>query len=307
MNRIKVTRTILRTVMISIMSVAVIIATIDGFAQSYAGLYDWGIQHGLKGWKAESFPLLIDVFILVGEIGLFLLALDGHKIRKAWLPWVDMALPFATASAGWSVSLYFNIERIDTNDIPTKVTYGIPPVTAMIGLLILLRTVHRYMAKFDAENETAPAQVTVSRPDEHAPELPAPETAGALPAGPVTVPVRQPENAPETSAERPDEPVPAKPASWEWPTDLTLKDHVPAQAPAADDEPTAGETDPLIAKMMKHDKWDLAVKLYRDSVSTPGKPLSQRDLAAALGMANRQLAKAAIDYVTRENEKEMAQ
>ncbi|MFC6937758.1 hypothetical protein ACFQHO_50820 [Actinomadura yumaensis] len=38
------------------MATAVLTATAGGFAQSYAGLYHWALEHGLHGWKAESFP-----------------------------------------------------------------------------------------------------------------------------------------------------------------------------------------------------------------------------------------------------------
>jgi hypothetical protein len=286
-RRIQVTRTVIRTVMLVIMSVAVIVATADGFAQSYAGLYDWGLKHGLAGWKAQSFPLLVDVFILVGEIGLFLLALDGHKVQKAFLPWVDMALPFSTAAIGWGVSLYFNVERINTDDVATKVTYGVPPVTAMIGLVILLRTVHRYMVDYDA-TDSAPKTIPgdlVRQPESPEP-VPAAQTAGALPAG-------EPENAPDVPAERPDEPVPPALATMVESFTTAGENHKAATA-------VTSEPDPLIAKMMRHEKWDHAVKVYRESIETPGKALSQRDLAAELNMSNRTLAKAAIDYVKRE-------
>lgn len=41
---------------IAFMAAAVLTATAGGFAQSYAGLYHWALEHGLRGWKAESFP-----------------------------------------------------------------------------------------------------------------------------------------------------------------------------------------------------------------------------------------------------------
>lgn len=302
MNKVKFTRDLIRVVMLSIMAVAVIATTIDGFAQSYAGLYRWGLQHGLHGWKAESFPLLVDAFILIGEIGLFLMALDGHKIRlKEPMTYVDFVLPFTTAAAGWGVSLWFNIARIGDADFATKATYGIPPVTAMVGLLILLRTVHRYTERFEAQNSarnTIPGEL-IRQPESPEP-VPAAQTAGALPAGEPVPSAGEPENAPESGAERPDEPVPAKPAAVAM---LRPEPPMPvAESTAMLAQTTAVEHDPLIAKMMRHAKWPEAVKLYRESIETPGKSLSQRDLAAELGMKNRTLAKAAIDFVNREKE-----
>src|SRR5690348_15091068 len=84
-----------------LMAIGVLVATGDGFAQSYAGLYRWAVEHHLSEWKAESFPLLVDLFVLVGELGLFALALEGHRLRKSGLSWLDAALPFGIATAGW--------------------------------------------------------------------------------------------------------------------------------------------------------------------------------------------------------------
>lgn len=163
MNLPKVTRTWARGVTVAAMSVAVLIATADGFAQSYAGLLAWAKGHQVDGWKADSFPLLVDLFVGVGEMGLFLLAIDGHRLaRKKMLTWVDLAIPALTAVGGWTVSLVFNIGRVKGHHFSDHVTAAVPPVAAMVGLVILLRTVHRYVAASDQPPTEAPA-VTVER------------------------------------------------------------------------------------------------------------------------------------------------
>lgn len=143
MNRV---RTIARAVTIALMGALVVAVTADGFAQSYAGLLGWAHEHGLSGWKADSFPFLSDAFVAVGELGLFLLALDGHRLTRKALAWVDLALPAGTAAVGWTVSLVFNVGRIQHGDLADRVTAAVPPVAAMVGLVILLRTLHRYVA-----------------------------------------------------------------------------------------------------------------------------------------------------------------
>jgi Protein of unknown function (DUF2637) len=127
---------------VGLMAVAVLVATGDGFAQSYAGLLRWATEHHLHDWRADSFPLLVDLFILVGELGLFALALEGHRISRRLLSWTDLALPGGIAAAGWTVSLLFNIGAAH-KQCTDQVTAAVPPVAAMLGLLVLLRTLHR--------------------------------------------------------------------------------------------------------------------------------------------------------------------
>lgn len=174
-------RNSIRLITLVIMFVAVVIATAAGFAHSYAGLYDWGLAHKLTGWKADTFPLLVDMFILVGELGLFLIALDGLKVRKSITAWMDIMIPSAVIAAGWGASLWFNINHLDgaTND--DQVTFAIPPIAAMIGLMILLRTVHRYAARLESATyvpadvpgtDVAPEPVPVTAPAD-VPSVPA--------------------------------------------------------------------------------------------------------------------------------------
>lgn len=303
MSKLSFTRNAVRVVTVIVMIAIVAIATADGFAQSYSGLYEWAQLHKLSGWKADSFPLLVDLFILVGELGLFLLALDGYRLRKrSVLSWTDLAFPAAVAAAGWGVSLWFNVNHIPNATTEDKVTAGVPPVAAMVGLFIMLRTVHRYMAQLEDQNETP----------EPAPEIgrlagveTVTATAGAPivrdqlvqyerkplsgPEGSVIVPAWQPSGTiadePESATERPDEPV-----------------------PAADPEPSPEPPSPNgrtpYGKGPGHPKWDEGVKIYRESVESPGKALSQRDLAEALGMRNRSLAAAIIKHVKGEKTNE---
>jgi hypothetical protein len=130
---------------IALMGVFVLVATGDGFAQSYAGLYHWALQHGLHGWKAQSFPLMVDLFIAVGELGLFALALEGHQLTRRGMSWADLALPASIATAGWTVSLVFNVGAVD--GFAVKATHAVPPIASMLGLLVLLRTLHRLVGR----------------------------------------------------------------------------------------------------------------------------------------------------------------
>lgn len=157
-------RSIARTVTVALMGLAVLVATGDGFAQSYAGLYRWGIEHGLSDWKADSFPLLVDLFVAVGEMGLFLLAIDGHRLRKSLMSWVDLLVPLLVALSGWGASLVFNVGSA-RNVFSFEATAAVPPLASMIGLLVLLRTLHRYVAQAEAQAVPVPLALAAAPED----------------------------------------------------------------------------------------------------------------------------------------------
>lgn len=140
-------RTLTRWSAVAVMAVAVVTATADGFAQSYAGLYEWALNHGLSGWKASSFPLMVDLLIVVGELGLFLLAIDAYSLqRKHFLTWFDFLLPLLIAIAGWTTSVIFNVGHVTEREFSYQATAAVPPIVSMLGLLVLLRTLHRYVS-----------------------------------------------------------------------------------------------------------------------------------------------------------------
>ncbi|WP_119730725.1 DUF2637 domain-containing protein [Thermomonospora amylolytica] len=143
---------IVRWVAVALMAIAVLTATASGFAQSYAGLYHWALDHGLTGWKAQSFPLLVDLFIIVGELGLFLLAIDAYVIhRRNMLSWLDFVLPLSIAMAGWTASLIFNVGHVGRSEFSYQATAAVPPIVSMLGLFVLLRTLHRYVSQKEDE------------------------------------------------------------------------------------------------------------------------------------------------------------
>lgn len=138
--------TIVHWATVGLLAVAVLGATGVGFAQSWAGLYGWATEHRLHGWKAQSFPAMVDLFIAIGELGLFKLAIEGHRIRKALLPWLDLMLPLGVAVAGWVVSLAFNVGHVGGSTYD-QATAAVPPVASMLGLFVLLRTLHRIITR----------------------------------------------------------------------------------------------------------------------------------------------------------------
>lgn len=231
---------------VALMGVFVLIATGDGFAQSYAGLYHWATQHSLHGWKAQAFPLMVDLFILVGELGLFALALEGHKLTRRGLSWIDLGLPFGIAAAGWTVSLLFNIGAVD--GLAVKATHAVPPIASMLGLLVLLRTLHRLVGRTPSRTAAPMGQripqaawdrTLVARMRPPSPRTPA---RAALPHATVRMVARTAVLAPHTGA-------PAHPPAARTEQPRTAPAQPRADAPHADnpahadDAPHTGRAD----------------------------------------------------------------
>lgn len=190
MNR---TTRIAHSASVALMGALVLVATADGFAQSYAGLHRWALAQGLTGWKADTFPLLVDLFILVGELGLFTLALEGHRLTRRGLSWADAALPFGLAAAGWGVSLAFNVGAVG-DDWRQQATAAVAPVASMLGLLVLLRTVHRLITRTQtgaAEVQGEPG-VNGTRVTAEAAPVPAAQVPAPVNGAPVLAPVSEP-------------------------------------------------------------------------------------------------------------------
>jgi hypothetical protein len=74
------------------------------------------------------------------------------------------------------------------------------------------------------------------------------------------------------------------------------KPEIVKERPAAKSEPKPQPV-PRRKRGGKHPKWDEGVKAYRESGATKDERMSQRELAAALGMQNRSLAARIIDHV----------
>lgn len=217
---------------IALMAAGVLVATGDGFAQSYAGLYRWAIEHHLTEWKAESFPLLVDLFVAVGELGLFALALEGHRLGRRGMAWADLALPLGIATAGWSVSLVFNVGAVG-HHFADQTTAAVPPVASMLGLLVLLRTLHRLVTRAPvattARDEETRVSATVDAPDVRALPwwpLPAIGAAGEAPSGYALWDELEPDE--ESARDRGD-------------------DHVPGAAKKVDDEALDPDLAPVVA------------------------------------------------------------
>jgi hypothetical protein len=111
-----------------------VLASLDALAHSYTGLYGWAVHHRIGGWQALSWPAEIDVFVVIGELALYVAYLDRWPARQRVWPWV-------TAIAGLGVSVAGNVGHVEAVPgqvvtLADRVTAAISPVAAFSGLLI---------------------------------------------------------------------------------------------------------------------------------------------------------------------------
>jgi hypothetical protein len=129
--------------------IVAILASGNALAHSYAGLYDWASTHRLNAWQSLSWPAEIDVFLVIGELALYVAYLDGWSGRHKIWPWITTIL-------GLIVSIVGNIGHIQPLPgqpvtIADRLTAATSPLAAFsgltIGLLVLKMTRQRALPK----------------------------------------------------------------------------------------------------------------------------------------------------------------
>ena len=113
-----------------------ILASLNALAHSYAGLYQWAAHHHLTGWQALTWPAEIDVFLIIGELALYVAYLVGWPARHKLWPWT-------TALIGLAVSVAGNIGHISASTahpvpLVDRLTAATSPLAAFAGLAVAL-------------------------------------------------------------------------------------------------------------------------------------------------------------------------
>lgn len=118
-----------RTLAVRLMYGLVFLATAVSFAQSYRGLYDWALNHGnIPEPFAAAWPIMVDVFLAVGELRLFVAVVDHDGWRIKLWAWLLTLAGLAASVAGnvghtgWSAS------------VAVKATNAVPPIAAAAAL-----------------------------------------------------------------------------------------------------------------------------------------------------------------------------
>jgi hypothetical protein len=134
-------------------AIAILVATADGaaFSESYRGLFEWAQHHLLSGFWAAAFPFQVDLFIVVGELVLFIAMADRWG-------WRDRLGAWSVALLGLAVSVAGNIGHVAAHDLQTRGTAAVPPVAAFGALWLGLGVLKRVLRRSRATAETV-AQV----------------------------------------------------------------------------------------------------------------------------------------------------
>lgn len=116
-------------------AVVAVLASLNALAHSYIGLYGWATTHGLTGWQAATWPAEIDVFLIIGELALYIAYLDLWPTRHKIWPW-------ATAAIGLAISVAGNVGHVRPATAGAmdadRMTAATSPLTAFAGLAIAL-------------------------------------------------------------------------------------------------------------------------------------------------------------------------
>jgi hypothetical protein len=174
-----------------LIALIVLTASLAAFAESYRGLYQWALHHGLHGRWAIIWPIQLDAFIAVGELALFVAMAAGWRRRDRIAAW-------AVTGAGLAASVAANVGHLVHADLPTRGTDAVPPVVAAGMLAVGLGVLKRVVAM------RQPAAIDVPSPPAAEPAgQPTSEPTASPPSRP-TRPRRQPTATParKTAAKR---------------------------------------------------------------------------------------------------------
>jgi hypothetical protein len=138
-----------------VVSAIIAAASLVSFAESYRSLYIWADHHGVPGIFAVSWPLMVDAFIAVGELALFVALADN------W-PWRSRTAAWAVTLGGLVVSVAGNIGHIGGHDLASRATAAVPPLAAAAALSLGLGLLKRIASQHAAETAAATTPYAVA-------------------------------------------------------------------------------------------------------------------------------------------------
>jgi hypothetical protein len=173
---------------LGLIALLVIASTAVSLAESYRGLYDWAAAHGFgDGLWAAVFPLMVDVFVVVGELAAFVSLVLAWRTRSRIFAWALTVLGLAASVTG-------NVAHLPPGaPLSWRVGAGVPPLAAATALFVGLGVLKRLIDMEDRFSIRGRRPVLATEPE------------------PVPVPVP----VPSRPRQRRAVPVPVRPAAAE--------------------------------------------------------------------------------------------
>lgn len=155
--------------LLRLLATIIVAVTVVCFAQSYRQLLDWATRHRIPLWIAPAWPIMLDAFIIVGEIVLFISIVRDWPKRTRVLAWgMSIAGLVASVAAQW---LYLP----DGASWWDRGTAVVAPLGATLGLAAGL-VVLKWVAA-DARNRPARTESSRNEPAQRVTDRPADELA----------------------------------------------------------------------------------------------------------------------------------
>lgn len=135
------------------------LATLASFIVSFRGLFEWASHHDWPWYLAPALPLIVDLLIICGEIVLFVAAIDGGT------PWRVRLWAWVVTVGFTAISIAGNVSHAATNDLATRIGWGLPPAGIAIALGFGLGELKRQADKYrDSVPVPVPAAANGHRP-----------------------------------------------------------------------------------------------------------------------------------------------
>jgi hypothetical protein len=132
-----------RRAALAVISCLVAASTLVAFGESYRALYLWASRHGVPGGWALIWPAMVDTFVCVGELSLFVALADRWAPRSRLFAW-------SVTLTGLSVSVAANIGHVASHALTVRATAAVPPVAAAAALAVGLGVLKRVVEKHHA-------------------------------------------------------------------------------------------------------------------------------------------------------------
>jgi hypothetical protein len=126
--------------------------TVVGMIESWRNLYEWGEAHHY-GTYSLGVPVMVDFYILVGEMLLFVLIVDG---RFGGFSWFTKAYLWTMFLFGLGLSLAGNIDHLRRVDLPSRIGFALPPLASAMGMAAILMVLKLIAEDYDARPADEP-------------------------------------------------------------------------------------------------------------------------------------------------------